>query len=199
MSRPVDWLAVAIAAAVLSAILPAYAGVPTEANRYRSYLTRQARVVWGINAPIADFAAQIHQESGWKWDARSQAGAKGLAQFMPATAVWLDGLYEMGGPKVYNPVWSIRAMVTYDRHLWDRLPQDAGNCHRMGWSLRAYNGGAGYLNREARTAGGWDYAGMEKACTAHRAGWACRENIEYPRRILTRIAPLYQTWGARSC
>ena len=57
----------------------AWAGViPTQAERYRALLIREARVVWGMDAPVATFAAQIHQESMWRADAVSRAGAQGL-------------------------------------------------------------------------------------------------------------------------
>jgi len=48
---------------------------------------------WGLEAPVALFAAQVHQESGWREDARSPVGALGLAQFMPGTAAWIAQLY----------------------------------------------------------------------------------------------------------
>ena len=60
--------------------------IPAQAERYRALLIREARVVWGMDAPVATFAAQIHQESMWRSDAVSRAGAQGLAQFMPKAA-----------------------------------------------------------------------------------------------------------------
>lgn len=53
----------------------------------------------------------------------STAGAQGLpAQFMPSTAKWLPTVApEVGKPAPFNPGWSFRACVTYDKYLWDRL------------------------------------------------------------------------------
>ncbi|MGG6075185.1 transglycosylase SLT domain-containing protein, partial [Salmonella enterica] len=83
---------------------------PTAALKYRSDVIRSARVDWGLNAPVADVAAQLHQESGWNPAARSPVGAQGLAQFMPSTADWIAGLMpHLAAREPYNPGWAIRA------------------------------------------------------------------------------------------
>ena len=66
------------------------ATIPRQAQAYRSLLIRAARVedLRGLNAPVATYAAQVHQESGWREDARSPVGAEGLGQFMPTTSTW---------------------------------------------------------------------------------------------------------------
>jgi soluble lytic murein transglycosylase-like protein len=65
------------------------------------------------------FAAQLHQESGWRPDAVSPVGAQGLAQFMPATADWISQLMPgLNSREPFNPAWAIRALVSYDRWLW---------------------------------------------------------------------------------
>lgn len=72
---------------LLSGCHPVFAAsIPVEARQYQRELTRNARAVWGLNAPVSTFAAQIHQESQWNARARSPVGAQGLAQFMPTTA-----------------------------------------------------------------------------------------------------------------
>ena len=63
-----------------------FAQIPSAANRWRADLTRAAHAQWGLDAPIAALAAQIHQESHWKSNAVSRVGAIGMAQFMPGTA-----------------------------------------------------------------------------------------------------------------
>ncbi|MDW9328117.1 transglycosylase SLT domain-containing protein, partial [Escherichia coli] len=66
--------------------------------------------------------AQLHQESGWRPDAVSPAGAQGLAQFMPATADWISQLMPgLNSREPFNPAWAIRALVSYDRWLWQRV------------------------------------------------------------------------------
>lgn len=70
-------------------VAPAHAAIPAAANKHKADLIRAARYEFGLSAPVALFAAQIHVESRWNERAVSPAGAEGLAQFMPATARWL--------------------------------------------------------------------------------------------------------------
>ncbi|MGP5977238.1 transglycosylase SLT domain-containing protein, partial [Pseudomonas aeruginosa] len=134
---------------LLSACQPAFATdrIPTAAEQYRRTLVRSAHAEWGLSAPIATFAAQVHQESRWRADARSPVGAQGLAQFMPGTAEWIAGLYPaaLGTNQPFNPGWALRALVTYDRWLYDRN-QASSECDRWAFVLSAYNGGQGWVN-----------------------------------------------------
>src|SRR5690606_5585235 len=95
--------------------------IPTVSAQYRIRLEREAGATFGIDAPVARFAAQIHQESHWRADA-SSIYAQGLAQFTPATAMWLpDVCPAVGPPDVWDPGWSIRALICYDNYLHARL------------------------------------------------------------------------------
>lgn len=180
------------------------AGPPPAALKYRSDVIRASRVDWGLNAPVADFAAQLHQESGWNPAARSPVGAQGLAQFMPSTADWIAGLMpHLAAREPYNPGWAIRALVSYDRWLWSRVvvPDD---CERMAMTLSAYNGGLGWVNRDrrlARTRGLDDahWFGAVETVNAGRSAANWRENRHYPQRILRELAPHYLSWGGSSC
>ena len=180
--------------------------IPRQAHQYRSELTRSARAEWGLAAPVATFAAQVHQESLWQSDARSHVGAGGLAQFMPATAVWLPEVApQVGAAAPFNPGWALRAMAAYNAWLWKRVRAD-GDCDRMAMTLSAYNGGLGWLRRDVRLARRegldptrwWDNV---ETVNAGRAGWAIRENRGYPRRILLTLEPLYEAagWGRGMC
>lgn len=166
--------------------------IPHDAARYRADLTRSARLAWGLDAPVATFAAQIHQESAWRADARSPVGAQGLAQFMPATERWIDGVYDLGDGGAWNPTWAMRALTRYDRWIWDRLAGAGKPCERMAATLRGYNGGLGWVQKEARTG---------RPCEAFRSAANCRENLDYPRRILGVLEPAYVRagWGNGSC
>ncbi|MGE4536650.1 MAG: transglycosylase SLT domain-containing protein [Desulfovibrio sp.] len=171
-------------------------GVPQRAMRYRAELIRNARVAWGLSAPVATFAAQVHQESGWRADAKSPVGAAGMAQFMPTTGRWIAGLFpELAANEPYNPSWALRALVTYDKWLWDRVSgRDA--CQRMAMALSAYNGGLGWVQRDKSLTGqqGGDalvWFGQVETHNAGRSAAAFRENRGYPRRILGRLEPLY--------
>lgn len=182
------------------------AELPRDALRYQRDLTRQARLVWGIDAPVATFAAQIHQESRWRSDAVSQVGAQGMAQFMPATARWISGAYPpLADNQPTNPVWAMRALVTYDRHLWERV-QAAGPCDRMAMALSGYNGGLGWVWRDQKLAAaqGADPArwfDQVERFNAGRSAAAFRENRGYPRLILRTHEPRYVAagWGLGSC
>jgi soluble lytic murein transglycosylase-like protein len=108
---------------LLAAILLCLAGtaqaIPMQAQQYRRALTQEAQRTWGLGAPVARFAAQVHQESGWRADAKSKY-ASGLAQFTPATADWIAQVYPVefdGIAAPYSPKWALRALVIYDRHL----------------------------------------------------------------------------------
>lgn len=123
--------------------------IPRAALQHRATLIREARTAWGLNAPVSVFAAQIHTESWWRNDTVSSANAQGLAQFIPSTAKWLPTVApEVGKPQPFNPAWSLRACVVYDKYLWDRMSaMSAGKslapCDRMAFALSAYNGGMG--------------------------------------------------------
>lgn len=177
---------------------PAPAPVPRQALAYRDDLLRSARALWGLGAPVATFGAQIHQESSWREDARSPY-AHGLAQFTPATAEWIGSVYpELAERAPYNPAWALRALVRYNRHIWERTTA-ATPCDRMAKVLAAYNGGPGWIGREERAAAAagadparW-WGQVEHHCL--RADWACRENRHYPRRILLELEVRYRPWG----
>lgn len=163
--------------------LPAHAQVPPEASRYRLQLLRAAHGQWGLDAPVAALAAQVHQESGWRPDAVSRAGARGLAQFMPATATWWcqrmgaaaagrsagpsqarpapsggsepreAGSVGAEGCLPHNPAWALRAMVGYDKFLHDRVPARFGAFDRLWLALRGYNGGEAHWRAEGAATG----------------------------------------------
>jgi soluble lytic murein transglycosylase-like protein len=189
------------AVVALTIVIPlmAIADVPAAAKPYQRDLTRHAHAVWGLDAPVAVFAAQIHQESMWKAEARSRVGAQGLAQFMPATATWISGVYKWGDAQPTNPGWAMRALVTYDRHIWLRI-QAAEGCERMGMMLSGYNGGPGWVYRDQKlaAASGYDrtrWFGHVEKVNAGRSASNWRENRGYPHNILKRWQPIYASWG----
>ena len=170
--------------------------IPRAALQYRGQLIREARAVWGMEAPVAIFAAQIHTESNWRNDVTSFAGAQGLAQFMPSTAAWLPSVApETGTPAPFNPAWSLRACVTYDKWLYDRLrPMRAASlavCERMAFTLSGYNGGIGWVGKDralaARTGRNPDrWFGNVEDVNAGRNKSAIKENRRYVTLIFQR-------------
>jgi soluble lytic murein transglycosylase-like protein len=166
------------------------AEIPKAAAQYRHDLVRSARFVWGVDAPVATMAAQIHQESAFR-PAVCSKFACGLTQFTPATAAWISGAYtaELGTADVMNPLWAMKALARYDRHLYARIGGTASLCDRWAMTLSAYNGGAGWVTRDralakargADPARWWGHVELHSA----RAAWA----------LLMRWQPLYAGWG----
>lgn len=175
--------------------------VPPEANRYKLTLKREAQRVWGLNAPVASFAAQIHQESAWNPEAKSTVGAQGLSQFMPGTATWISGLYpslEERAP--LNPTWAIRALVIYDTHLYTAVRHADDDCQRFAFALSAYNGGLGWVNKR-QAASNHPGRCFDMTCDINPGitPAAQRENARYPRVILQRHQATYAQWGLGIC
>lgn len=165
---------------------------PIAARQYRAELTRVAHAVYGLDAPVALFAGQIEQESGWNPHVCSTV-ACGLAQFTGPTAHDIGIRHrELAGADVFNPSWALRALVTYDRDLRKALPDWA-------FALSAYNGGMGNVRR--------DQALCMSRCSPYvwfgnvelksaRGAAAFVENRNYVRNILHRRQFGYVTWGA---
>ena len=199
--RIVIWWLLLIIGALAATVPPAESAdrVPTVALKFQRDLTRNARAVWGLDAPTATFAAQIHQESAWRTDARSPY-ASGLAQFTPATADEISSRYrdELGANQPLNPSWALRALVRYDLELWSRVTA-ATPCDRAAFMLASYNGGPGGLDRDrayARKNGAdpnrW-WGNVE--LWSRKAPQFFTENRGYPKRILLRWQSVYASWG----
>lgn len=202
------WFFFGLLALAVSACQPAYADtVPAAAEQHHRTLVRAAHAGWGLDAPIATLAGQVHQESRWQGNARSPAGAQGLAQFMPATADWMAELYpnSLGPAQPYNPGWALRAMVAFDLWLYERN-QAISDCERWAFVLAGYNGGNGWVKRDRRLASakGADQLAWFGQVERHNSGRSAsnfRENRHYPRAILLRWEPLYAAagWGRGVC
>jgi len=179
----------------------AWGDIPAKAWRYRSLVVNSVRAEAGPDAPVALFAAQIAQESGWDPGAVSPVGARGLAQFMPATARDLGRLRSDLGPALpSNPVWAVRAMVAYDIQNKARL-RAASDFDLWAFVLMAYNGGLGWVFRdqsEARARGRNPLRAHDvSAMNAGRSAGAKSENERYWQRIMIDLMPAYEAagWG----
>ncbi len=116
-------------------------GVPVASQNYYVGLAQQDAYNSGIPANL--FVRQIYQESGFRVNAYSGAGAIGIAQFEPATAASL-------GINPYNPVQSLsgaaRLMASYYYHYGS-----------YAMALAAYNAGPGAMNYALRCGQSWTY------------------------------------------
>ncbi|AOY90547.1 hypothetical protein BKK79_00920 [Cupriavidus sp. USMAA2-4] len=179
--------------AALAAV--AQAQIPVVAHQYRQQIARETAFRFGVDGPVPVVAAQIMQESKFNPLARSQVGALGLMQFMPATAEWAGQAGISGPVQPLNPQWSIRAGVWYDRWLYDRVKTADSECDRWAFVLSSYNGGLGYVYKRQKlsaTPGSWGTTGAINP-GIHPANQ--RENQSYPHHILGRWQPLFKGWG----
>jgi soluble lytic murein transglycosylase-like protein len=184
--------------------------IPPAASRYRTFLMQAWQYHFAMAEDPAIGFGQIHQESRFDCTAISPGGSRGCAQFMPATAEWINNLIPAevrarcpstaGCPM--DPRWALTALVEYDWRLWTAGTWAASGRERWAFTLAAYNGGSAVSGGE-RTAcaqsRGCDparyFGHVERFCGATgRSAASCRENRQYPRVILDRWTPLYHTW-----
>lgn len=122
---------------------------------------------FGIDPTI--MRAQITQESGGNINARSEAGAKGISQF-------IDGTAKRYGVDVTDPASSIRGQANY---MQDLLKQFGGDYPK---ALAAYNMGEG-----SKARGTAKDNGVEGLVAAHGDQWlayAPKETQNYVKTIL---------------
>ncbi|HEY0464574.1 MAG TPA: transglycosylase SLT domain-containing protein [Polyangiaceae bacterium] len=177
--------------------------IPQASALYRHRVERAASDVWGVDANPARLAAQLHQESAWRPSVRSKVGAQGMAQFMPATAAWLAQRFpDLAEFDPFDADQAILAATIYDHDIYGRMVPlgkvPLSQCARWNFTLRSYNGGEGWLQRDrvlTRTRGADpdDWRAVERYRTRGAAAHA--ENIGYPRRILLTLEPAYIAAG----
>jgi soluble lytic murein transglycosylase-like protein len=111
--------------------------------------------------------AQYWQESRFKPGALSTAGARGIAQFMPAT--WQDMIRELGMPDdadPHHPLLSIRAGAYYMAKMLSGWTAKRSDEDRYCLALASYNVGFGNMLKAQKIAGQRaghtvnDYAGI---------------------------------------
>jgi len=87
--------------------------------------------------------AIIKRESNFRVNAISDAGAKGLMQLMPSTAIDVSeriGFYEFSVDDIFEPAINIRLGTWYIAHLLDLFDGNLVN------AIAAYNAGQGRIN-----------------------------------------------------
>jgi cell wall-associated NlpC family hydrolase len=122
-------------------------GITNVPAEYVEIVLRAGSICPEITAPI--LASQINQESHWNPSAGSTAGARGIAQFMPATwsAVGKDGDGD-GRADILNPIDAIWTQGNYMCGLVAQIRawQSAGEPFvgsPLELALAAYNAGSG--------------------------------------------------------
>lgn len=137
--------------ALTLAIIDAHAdSIPREAYRYRAELIRESRFAFGLTAPTATFASQIHVESGYRSNICNRIKACGLSQFIPSTARAMARLYKDLSPaQPTNPTWALRALARYNFYNFRLAGNKELTCSQAKRVLAAYNAGAGVLKRKS--------------------------------------------------
>lgn len=115
---------------------------PAAGGDLRAY-ARSVAQQYGVDPGI--FERQINQESGFNPSAVSNAGARGIAQFMPGTAASY-------GVDVNDPYSSLEGAA---RHMRDNLAKYGGD-YRL--ALAAYNAGQGNVDKYGEGVFGADFA-----------------------------------------
>lgn len=163
---------------------------------YDEEIKREARNLgwdWRLLASV------IYQESNFRPNAESWAGAVGLMQLMPATAI------EFGAVDRTNPHQSLRAGVRYLKYLdklWSKYVRDPNE--RVKYVLASYNAGLSHIldarnlaKKYSKDPNRWDdvesFLRQKSNPKYYRdpvavAGYCkCEEPVNYVRDILSRF------------
>jgi hypothetical protein len=129
--------------------------------------------------PIGFLVRLLWQESRFRAAEISSAGAQGIAQFMPQTAV------EMGLRDPFDPMQAIPASAKFLRKLYNQF----GN---LGLAAAAYNAGGGRIEKWLSRRGPLpkETRAYVKIITGHKAeAWTDEENTVYMPTDLPQKAP----------
>ena len=131
------------------------------------------------NIPIGFLVRLLWQESRFRSSEVSSAGAQGIAQFMPQTAV------EMGLKNPFDPLQAIPASARFLRKLHDQF----GN---LGLAAAAYNAGGGRIEKwlSRRNTLPKETRAYVQIITGHKAeAWIEEEGTVYMPTDLPQKAP----------
>ena len=129
--------------------------------------------------PIGFFVRLLWQESRFRSEEVSHAGAQGIAQFMPQTAV------EVGLRDPFDPLQAIPASARFLRKLYNQF----GN---LGLAAAAYNAGGGRIEKWLSRRGALpkETRAYVKIITGHKAeAWTDEDNTVYMATDLPQKAP----------
>ena len=129
--------------------------------------------------PIGFFVRLLWQESRFRSEEVSHAGAQGIAQFMPQTAV------EVGLRDPFDPLQAIPASAKFLRKLYNQF----GN---LGLAAAAYNAGGGRIEKwlSRRSTLPQETRAYVKIITGHKAEmWTDEESTIYMPTELPHKAP----------
>lgn len=151
------------------------------------------------NTPSAHTMAapvSLAARSSWRPGITAPDDGRGLAQFMDGTASWLVQRYPaLGKADPYNPAWAMRALVTYNRHIYLQV-QGADECQRMAAALKGYNAGPGFVLRaQARSRQPGIWFGVTEHINAGQSAKNFEYSRLYPRKIIYQHQPRFVAAG----
>jgi len=174
--------------------------IPSLAYGLKRAVRAEVNYYWGLEQRATVFYSQIHQESSWNPDAKSQY-ASGLAQFTPDTAKWISKLYpaDLGEDNPLDARWAIRACIKYDLWLYGKFPNAITENDRWAFVLSSYNSGLGWTLRERKSALGKGKNVEQWWCSVQhelvKSKWAFDESRHYVDKILFKWKSLYEKAG----
>lgn len=131
------------------------------------------------------YKAQLIAESRLNPDAESPVGAKGIAQFMPATwAEVAEDLEFPPGASPHDPQYAIPAGAYYMQKQMKGWTAPRPHADRVCLALASYNAGFGSLLRAQRKAGGASEYSKIADALPQVTGENATETTTYVRRIL---------------
>jgi membrane-bound lytic murein transglycosylase F len=166
-------VAVFLAALIFGIFFLVSHAVAAESGRYDPVFRKYGRYSFGYVVDWRYFKAQGMTESGLEPSVCSAAGACGLMQLMPGTAL------AMGLRNRFEARASIRAGIRYDRRLWNLFAAEAG-LERLWFAFSGYNCGPGCVLRAQERALG---AGQPSDRWGSIAPFLPRETRGYVPRI----------------
>jgi membrane-bound lytic murein transglycosylase F len=112
-------------------------------NKYNELFKRYSLEYFGPDFDWMWFRAQGLCESLLNPEAVSPAGAMGIMQLMPGTAAEMAKRLGIANDP-FNPEFSIRCGIAYDRRMWDIWKKEEG-IERLRFMFASYNAGAGHI------------------------------------------------------
>ena len=174
--------------------------IPDQAWQYRRLLVRMTLAETGSDETVSMNASLFYQEALWRNDLTSRVGARGPAQFMEGTAVWIIADFGRGLPcRTFDDFndygCAIPAAVRYLAVLRRGTKDTATSCDRWAMVLAKYNGGGIKADRQAAAVDGKDYGRWfdhtELYNGRNRSAGNFKENRGYPRKILLVHQPRF--------
>jgi len=144
------------------------------------------RVAQKNNIPESLFKKLIQAESSFDPKAKSNRGAMGLGQLMPATAkeLGLNLKEDESIGSVWHPESNLDASARYLRKLFDKYTRE-GISHKEAWNFAAgaYNAGMGNISRAMDKVGNVEVWDQVAAVLPQVTGKFSSETIRYVDRL----------------